>query len=98
MTQITGSAADTTGFGLTVWVDVGGGHTILYAHLGSTSVTVGQTISSGTVIGELGQSGNADGQPLPEAHVHVQIMRNGIAIDPHTFLNSPCPTGVGSSR
>ena len=95
VTAITGSATDTTGYGLTVWVDVGGGVTMLYAHLGSTSATVGQSLGGGDVLGELGQSGNADGQPLSEAHLHFEVRRSGASVNASTFLNSAC-SGLGT--
>ena len=89
------SITDRGDFGLAVWVDIGGGLTVIYAHPGSTSVIVGQALATGEILRELGQSGNADGQPLPEAHLHLEIRRNGVRINPANFLNSNCPTGVG---
>ncbi len=45
----------------------------------------------GAALGTLGQTGNAAGQPLSEAHGHFGIKHDGLWIDPFYFLNGPCP-------
>ncbi|HVI53838.1 MAG TPA: M23 family metallopeptidase [Luteibacter sp.] len=57
-------------FGNYVVIDLGGGNFAGYAHLkrGSVSVTLGQTVARGQVIGALGQSGNS-----AAPHLHFQM-------------------------
>ena len=53
-----------------------------YAHLGSVSVSVGQTVSSGTKIGTVGSTGNSTG-----FHLHYETRKDGYyknhALDPY---------------
>ncbi|WP_395343750.1 M23 family metallopeptidase [Ningiella sp. W23] len=42
-----------------------------YAHLDSYSVSAGEYVDAGTVIGQLGDSGNAKGK---QAHIHYSIL------------------------
>ena len=51
--------------------DIGGGNYALYAHLqtGSVAVAPGDRLSSGQVLGRLGNSGNTDAP-----HLHFQVM------------------------
>ncbi|MHB2165694.1 M23 family metallopeptidase [Alsobacter sp. R-9] len=56
--------------GNSVVVDMGGGNFALYAHLqtGSVKVRVGDTVTTGQVLGLLGNTGNSD---APHLHFHV---------------------------
>jgi murein DD-endopeptidase MepM/ murein hydrolase activator NlpD len=56
-----------------------------YCHMiyGSPNVIVGQSISAGTVIGNVGQTGMATGP-----HLHLEIHIDGNAIDPMPFLEA----------
>jgi RHS repeat-associated protein len=85
------SAGDMRGYGLTVTVQADNGWIYYYAHLSSASAVVGSRIDVGTVIGVVGQSGNASGQPASEAHLHFAIWNGTRFVDPVRFLNSPCP-------
>ena len=98
--SITGNANDTTGYGLTVTIDHGGGYTSSYSHLSSTiaGLKIGDTVGKGlyvSIIGTVGQSGNASGQAASEAHVHFEVRLNGRVLNPEDFLNSKCPNGFG---
>jgi murein DD-endopeptidase MepM/ murein hydrolase activator NlpD len=53
----------------------------VYAHLGAAQTTKGRGVKRGEVIGEIGSSGLATGP-----HVHYEILRNGVAVDPETFF------------
>lgn len=54
-----------------VVLDIGGGVFAMYAHLisGSVAVKVGDTVQEGQVIGQLGNTGNANA-----SHLHFQLM------------------------
>jgi hypothetical protein len=69
--------ASTTGYGLHVLLDSGGGLTTLYAHLQSVDVHDGDEVSAGDLIGEVGSSGNSTGP-----HLHFEVRRDGIPEDP----------------
>ena len=99
--SITGSADDTEGYGLTVEIDHGNGYTSSYSHLSSIvdGLKVGDRVGSGSMtsmIGTVGQSGNAFGQLASEAHVHFEIRKNGKVRNSENFLNSPCPGDLGN--
>jgi len=65
------SEANSGGYGNLVWIDHGGGVVSLYAHLNSFSVSDGQTVSQGQVVGLSGSTGLSTG-----AHLHF-VIRSG---------------------
>jgi murein DD-endopeptidase MepM/ murein hydrolase activator NlpD len=77
-----------TGYGNTVKIDDGNGTTTVYSHNTTNSVSVGDTVKRGDVIGTLGQTGNAAGQPAAESHVHFEVIVDGKRVDPAQWLNS----------
>jgi RHS repeat-associated protein len=77
-----------TGYGNTVKIDDGSGTVTLYAHNSDNGVSVGDTVKQGDVIGSVGQTGNAAGQPASEEHLHFGVYVNGQAVDPANWLNS----------
>ena len=62
-----------------VVIDHGGGWETQYCHMrqGSVLVQVGDAVDTGTPLGMIGHSGQAD---FP--HVHLSVRRNGVDIDP----------------
>jgi murein DD-endopeptidase MepM/ murein hydrolase activator NlpD len=73
-----------TGYGLHVLIDHGGGLTSLYGHLDTVTVSSGEYVAGGEVIGTVGSSGNASGP-----HLHFEIRRDGIPEDPRLDLALP---------
>ncbi len=63
-----------SGYAWVVEIDHGNGYSTLYAHMVSKSivVSVGDGVSQGQVIGQMGQTGNAYG-----IHVHFEVSRGG---------------------
>lgn len=70
-----------SGYGLTVIVDHGGAFATLYAHMSSTSVSVGQGVARGTRLGGIGCTGYCTGP-----HLHFETRINGDPVDPMQFF------------
>ena len=69
------------GYGNVVTVDVGGGYSVLYAHLSRSYVVPGQWLATGDPIGEAGCTGSCTG-----THLHFELRLNDVPIDPAPFL------------
>lgn len=70
-------AGDQGGYGATVVVEHPGGVQTRYAHLSSITVSPGQELASGDIVGRVGQSGRATGP-----HLHFEVLVNGRRVDP----------------
>jgi len=57
-----------------------------YAHLGTVTVHVGDSVRKDTVIGTVGDSGNAKGT---SPHVHFEVSQNGQLMNPNKFIYVP---------
>lgn len=71
-------------YGECVIVDHGNGISSLYAHQSSRSVSVGDTVSKGQVIGKVGSTGNSTGN-----HLHLEIRKNGSHVSPWNYVSKP---------
>jgi murein DD-endopeptidase MepM/ murein hydrolase activator NlpD len=69
-------------YGISVTLYHRDGIETLYGHMSRTAVAVGQTVKKGQVIGYEGSTGRATG-----AHCHYQVMINGNAVNPMTYLD-----------
>lgn len=69
-------------YGISVTLYHRDGIETLYGHMSRTIVSAGQTVKKGQVIGYEGATGRATG-----AHCHYQVMINGTAVNPMTYLN-----------
>lgn len=58
-----------------------GTYSTRYAHLSSVAVSKGQYVTTGTVIGYEGDTGNVTGP-----HLHFEVYENGTRVDPARFL------------
>lgn len=72
---------DNRGYANRVMLDHGNGFQTLYAHMASVSVSVGQTVNRGNVIGQMGCTGRCTG-----THLHFEIRQNGAFVGPLNFL------------
>lgn len=72
---------DSSGYGNRVVLDHGNGYRSLYAHLSNVYVSVGDTITRGQLIGQMGSTGRSTG-----THLHFEIHYNGIAVNPLAIL------------
>lgn len=71
-----------TGYGNYVVIDHGGGYATLYGHASTLTVSVGQTVSKGDVIGYVGSTGYSTGP-----HLHFEIIKNGEYTNPLTYFS-----------
>ncbi len=69
-------------YGNYVVVDHGGGVMTGYAHMSRRSVSVGQSVSAGQKLGEVGSTGNSSGP-----HLHFQVFINGSTTDPMKYFS-----------
>ena len=69
------------GFGQVVIIDHGGDLSTVYAHLSGASVREGARVSTGTVIGRVGNSGTDS-----EYGLHFEVRKNGAAQNPMNYL------------
>lgn len=69
------------GGGNSVWIDHGNGLVTKYGHLNQIYVAVGQNVSRGQSVGQMGQTGRAYG-----VHTHFIVEKNGRAINPLSVL------------
>lgn len=75
------SAWDDAGYGNCIIIDHGNGVRTLYAHLLAYSVSAGESVEKGQVIGEVGATGRATGP-----HLHLEFIVQGEWKDPLQLL------------
>jgi len=68
-------------YGKCVVIDHGNGVRTLYGHCSSLNVSVGQSVSQGQVIGQVGSTGYSTGN-----HVHFEVQINGSTRNPLNYL------------
>ena len=80
-TVISAGWLDGYGYGNRVMIDHGNGYITLYAHMSVISVTAGQRVNRGDVLGQMGNTGRSTG-----THLHFEIRRSGTLLNPLDFL------------
>lgn len=76
-------ARDRSGYGYLVEIDHGNGYVTRYGHNDKMAVEVGQTVKKGEVIAKMGSTGRSTGP-----HVHFEVLKNGVRVDPMKFIRS----------
>jgi len=69
------------GYGNCVRIEHANNFETLYGHLSRISVKVGQEVTVGQKIGEVGSTGHSTG-----THLHYEVRKNGKAVNPVSFL------------
>mgnify|MGYP005808511279 FL=1 len=72
-----------TGYGYSLIIDHGNGYSTLYAHCLSLSVSAGQAVRQGQLIGYVGSTGRSTGN-----HCHFEIRHNGRYLPPQNYFQS----------
>ena len=72
-----------SGYGLLVEVDHGHGFKSRYGHLRSITVSKGDSVEVGDLVGRMGSTGRSTGD-----HLHYEIWYNGKPYDPNKFLKA----------
>ena len=68
-------------YGNLIIIDHGNGVQSYYAHCNAIYVSVGQSVSTDTVIGAVGSTGNSTGP-----HLHLELRVNGVPVNPQNYL------------
>ena len=72
--------------GMTVVIDHGDGYCTTYANLAETpTVSAGETVCAGAVIGAVGESALAES--ARGSHLHFSVTLDGDVVDPHEYLH-----------
>jgi len=74
-------AGDRWGYGQLIEIDHGGGLKTRYGHNDTLLVEVGDVVTRGQAIAEMGNTGRSTGP-----HVHYEVLRNDQQIDPNQFV------------
>lgn len=69
------------GYGNLIEIDHGNGLTTRYAHNHVNLVTVGQRVTRGQVIAQVGSSGMTT-----SSHLHYEVRRDGVPVDPQPYI------------
>ena len=81
-TPVPGQNTGGSGYGNFVVIDHGDGVSTLYAHAKNVYVSVGDTVSSGDHIADVGSTGTSTGP-----HLHFEVRINGSVTDPMAYFN-----------
>jgi len=71
------------GYGQLITIDHGGGLTTRYAHLLKMEVAVGQQVTQGQLIGQVGSTGRSTGP-----HLHYEVRLNDEAVNPRAYMSA----------
>jgi murein DD-endopeptidase MepM/ murein hydrolase activator NlpD len=70
------------GLGRMIMISHGNGLRTRYAHLSRTTVNVGDRVTRGTKIGNVGMSGSSTGP-----HLHYEVLKSGVPVNPRRYID-----------
>jgi len=73
-----------SGYGNCVDINHGDGYVTRYGHFSKLFVTVGEEVSAGEALGNVGTTGQSTG-----THLHFEVMENGVKLNPLNFIRCP---------
>lgn len=76
------TAAYLSGWGNLVIINHGYGYQTYYAHLSGFSVSTGERVTRGQIIGYMGRTGRSTG-----VHLHYEVHVNGVAVNPLNYMH-----------
>jgi len=79
-----------SGYGNVIEIDHGNGYVTRYAHNSRLERHVGELIRAGQEVAKAGSTGRSTG-----AHVHLEVWKNGQAVNPRNFLSQHSPLTNG---
>lgn len=74
-------SGERSGFGIMVEITHGQGYTTRYAHASAVLVKIGDRVTKGQPVANVGSSGRSTGP-----HLHVEVRRLGRVVDPSSYL------------
>lgn len=77
-------AGEKDGYGCVVEVNHGNGYITRYAHCKAALVRVGDRVTKGQSVALVGTTGRSTGP-----HLHFEVLRDGRAVNPSSYLKSP---------
>lgn len=89
--SVANTGNDGGGFGNYIEINLDGewsGWSVVYGHMDTVSVTVGQKVAKGQVVGTEGNTGRSSG-----AHLHFELKKGSERVDPELYFCPP-PTGI----
>jgi murein DD-endopeptidase MepM/ murein hydrolase activator NlpD len=86
-------AGPKVGYGSLVEIDHGNGFVTRYAHNARVLVQVGDTVQKGQAVALMGSTGHSTGP-----HVHFEVLRDGVPVDPMGFIQHGALPTLASRR
>jgi murein DD-endopeptidase MepM/ murein hydrolase activator NlpD len=83
-----GSGSGARSYGNNIEISHADGFSTMYAHLNSSNVRIGQTVTQGEVVAQSGNTGFSSGP-----HLHFELRKNGAKIDPSPYLGAGVSSG-----
>ncbi|MBR0413642.1 MAG: peptidoglycan DD-metalloendopeptidase family protein [Clostridia bacterium] len=84
--QVVGADMWEYSYGHHVTIDHGNGMKTIYCHMSNISVSVGQNVTKGQVIGGVGCTGNVVPRGMGGTHLHFGVIVNGSFVNPFSYL------------
>ncbi len=84
--QVVGADFWEYSYGHHVTIDHGNGMKTIYCHMSNISVSVGQNVKKGQVIGGVGCTGNVIPRGMGGTHLHFGVIVNGSFANPFNYL------------